>query len=133
MLEKEDFQILQTMMQETVRKEVQTAVKEEMQTTVRKEIQDAFDAFEVRMDEKIDRKLDEKLDRKLAASESFLLDEIDRSHQSLKHSIEELRQEVREMKGTTHDEKAREDCGTLFQLYHEQQAEIGEIKAAVGI
>lgn len=125
MLEKEDFQILQTMMQETVRKEVQTAVKEEMQTTVRKEIQDAFDAFEVRMDEKIDRKL--------AASESFLLDEIDRSHQSLKHSIEELRQEVREMKGTTHDEKAREDCGTLFQLYHEQQAEIGEIKAAVGI
>lgn len=133
MLEKKDFQILQTMMQETVRKEVHEtvkkevhdAVKTEMQTSVRKEIQDAFDVF--------DKRMDEKIDKKIAASESFLLDEIDRSHQSLKRSIENLRDEVREMKYNMCDEKARDDCNTLFHLYHEQQTEIDKIKAVSGM
>ena len=121
MLEQKDIEILKSLMQEVVK---------ESEENILNKVDERISASERKMDEKIsasEQSILSKVDERISASENLVLNELDRVQTHLKKEVDEVRENLDEMKQFYRINKLESDNTTLLlQMYNNMQKEIEE-------
>lgn len=152
MLEQKDIEILKSLMQEVVKESeenILNKVDERISASERKmdekisaseqsilsKVDERISASEQKMDEKIsasEHTVLSKMDERISASENLVLNELDRVQTHLEKEVDEVRENLDEMKQFYRINKLESDNTTLLlQMYNNMQKEIEEIKTKI--
>ena len=141
MLEQKDIEILKSLMQEVVKESeenILNKVDERISASeeiILSKVDERISASERKMDEKIsasEQSILSKVDERISASENLVLNELDRVQTHLEKEVDEVRENLDEMKQFYRINKLESDNTTLLlQMYNNMQKEIEEIKTKI--
>ena len=141
MLEQKDIEILKSLMQEVVKESeenILNKVDEKIsasEQSILSKVDERISASEQKMDEKIsasEHTVLSKMDERISASENLVLNELDRVQTHLEKEVDEVRENLDEMKQFYRINKLESDNTTLLlQMYNNMQKEIEEIKTKI--
>lgn len=115
MLEQKDIEILKSLMQEVVK---------ESEENILNKVDERISASE--------ESILSKVDERISASENLVLNELDRVQTHLEKEVDEVRENLDEMKQFYRINKLESDNTTLLlQMYNNMQKEIEKIKTKI--
>lgn len=141
MLEQKDIEILKSLMQEVVKESEENILNKvderisASEESILSKVDERISASEQKMDEKIsasEHTVLSKMDERISASENLVLNELDRVQTHLEKEVDEVRENLDEMKQFYRINKLESDNTTLLlQMYNNMQKEIEEIKTKI--
>ena len=141
MLEQKDIEILKSLMQEVVKESEENILNKvderisASEQSILSKVDERISASEQKMDEKIsatEHTVLSKMDERISASENLVLNELDRVQTHLEKEVDEVRENLDEMKQFYRINKLESDKTTLLlQMYNNMQKEIEEIKTKI--
>lgn len=141
MLEQKDIEILKSLMQEVVKESEENILNKvderisASEQSILSKVDERISASEQKMDEKIsasEHTVLSKMDERISASENLVLNELDRVQTHLEKEVDEVRENLDEMKQFYRINKLESDNTTLLlQMYNNMQKEIEEIKTKI--
>ena len=130
MLEQKDIEILKSLMQEVVKES-----EENILNKVDERISASEESILSKVDERVsasEESILSKVDERISASENLVLNELDRVQTHLEKEVDEVRENLDEMKQFYRINKLESDNTTLLlQMYNNMQKEIEEIKTKI--
>ncbi|MFQ6866322.1 hypothetical protein [Blautia sp.] len=145
MLEQKDIEILKSLMQEVVKESEEnilnkvderiSASEESILSKVDERVSASEESILSKVDERIsasEHTVLSKMDERISASENLVLNELDRVQTHLEKEVDEVRENLDEMKQFYRINKLESDNTTLLlQMYNNMQKEIEEIKTKI--